>query len=125
MNAHKWCAVLCVAGSSLLAVAAEAQPQPQPLRPPPRGNCLALRDLDQLHAVSGNSAVATTRRDAYMITFRNYCQAMASGAYFILRAPPIGLCLDRGDRLDVSVPAPPCIIESITYLRSVRLTNGR
>jgi hypothetical protein len=122
MNARKWCAVLCVAGSSLLAFAAEAQPQPPP---PPRGNCLALRDLDQLHAVSGNSAVATTRRDAYMITFRNYCQAMASGAYFILRQPPLGLCLDRGDRLDVSVPAPACVIESITYLRSVRLTNGR
>jgi hypothetical protein len=116
MNAHKWCAVLLVSGTSLLASAAGAQPRPE---------CLALRDLQNLQATSGTSAIATTRRDAYMITFRGYCQAKSSAAYFIMRQPPLGFCLQRGDRLEVSVPAPPCVVASVTYLRSVRQTDAR
>ena len=106
-----------VALSTALLLASPAAAQPR--------NCLAYRDLEQLHAVDNRSAVATTRRDAYMINFRNYCPAMSSGAFFILDDRFHGICVTPGDRMELSEPVPPCIVASVTHLRSIRLQNGR
>ena len=91
----------------------------------PSRECLYYQDLEQLHATSGTTALATTRRDAYTITFRNHCQAKSSAAFFVLRQPPLGFCVRRGDQFPISVPAPPCIVQDVTYLRSVRIQDGR
>ena len=118
MTTRTNCAVLLIAGASLLTIPAFAQPAP------PRNNCLAYRDLEQLQAVNGTTAIARTRRDAYTVTFRGYCDAKATASYCILRQPQQGFCLDRGDVLDVSEPAAPCVVANVTYLRSLR-TTGR
>jgi hypothetical protein len=109
-------AVLAGVGMMMLTSAASAQP---------RENCLAYRDLEQLHAVDNRSAIATTRRDAYMVNFRGTCQAMGSAAFFILDDRFHGFCVRPGDRMELSEPAPPCVVASVTHLRSVRIRDRR
>jgi hypothetical protein len=116
MKTSKWSAPIVFAGAALLSASAAAQPSRE---------CLYYRDLEQLHATSNTTALATTRRDAYTITFLTPCQARSSAAFFILRQPPLGFCVRPGDRFPISAPAPACVVKDITYLRSVRIQDGR
>jgi hypothetical protein len=111
-------AAACVTGMQCFA-AAQAPPAPT-------AACLDYDDLEQLHMVSSTSAVATTRRgEIYMVTFRSACQAMSSGAFFILERNRLGICLDANDRLDISTPAPPCTVQSVVPTQSVPIRSGQ
>jgi len=113
-------ALRAAAAALALAVAPQAIAAPQP------GACLRYDELDQIHMTSDTEAVAVnTRKVAYAVSFRNSCQARGAGAFFIMRHNRLGECMAAGDQFDISVPAPPCTIQSIAPLQSIPVQGGR
>jgi hypothetical protein len=60
-----------------------------------------------------------------MINFRTACQAQGSGAFFIFSRNRLGMCLDAGDVLDISTPAPPCTVQTVVPTQSVPIRSGQ
>ena len=108
-----------VALAAILSVAAT------PVLPAENRVCLRFDQLQQLQALDSGSAMATTNRQAFRVTFRGSCSAKASAAYFIVERDRLGPCLDHGDRLEVSEPAAPCVVDNVTLLPAVEVKFGR
>ena len=94
-----------LATATLLATDAFAQQQ---------DGCLAYRNIRELEAIDQTTAVARTGRDSWTITFRGRCMARPTGASFIRTDATSGICVQRGDRLAITAPHPPCTVESVS-----------
>ena len=112
------CTTICVTGATvglcLITTLAAAAPAKV---------CIPFDDLQQLHKVSNVSAVATTRRATFMVTFLASCASMSSGAFFVVDRQRVGECLDAGDVLDTS-DNNTCTVATVSELPSVSIRTG-
>jgi hypothetical protein len=92
--------------------------------PQPAGRCLRYDELEVLNMSTDTSGVAmNTRRVAYMVTFRNGCQAKSLGSFFVLDRNLLGECVSRGDLFRISGNAPPCTVEDVVPLTAVPVSG--
>jgi hypothetical protein len=92
--------------------------------PEPAARCLRYDELEVLNLSGNTSGVAmNTRRIAYMVTFRNGCQAKSLGSFFVLQRNILGECVSQGDLFRVSGNAPPCTVEDVVPLTAIPVTG--
>jgi hypothetical protein len=85
--------------------------------------CVPYRNIQSIHMIDNQSAVITTPRDAVRVTFRNVCNVVASGEFFVLDRFQLGQCVSPGDAFTSSGVSAPCTIESVVPMAPA-LENG-
>jgi hypothetical protein len=76
--------------------------------------CVYYRDISSLNPVDNKTAlITTTRRQKYIVTFRNLCLVRQQGEFFVLDRFQLGTCVDHGDVFQSGGVAAPCTVESI------------
>lgn len=86
--------------------------------------CIPFDDIQQIHMVSGDTAIVSTRRDQYEVKFRGYCQVKGTGGFFIVNRDQTGPCLGAGQTLDTSLGVP-CPVQSVMMLQNVPIKGSQ